>query len=204
MRNQKPKSTFLDDIDDPRGDYARAGAEGYDRGPQYPYTKEDVRRHDAEVKGLLDEYTHPERASSISAPRQESSSSTQPRLMSEGVHMCEHGVKSNTPRKTKKRKNRGDADEMAARTTSSSSMAARKRLAETLVPRFEVGEKVMFASEDGKTWLCGTIREWILPGEPRNTLDNPHVVVMYLIERINQGRVYQSIIEEDLIDGTKH
>ena len=118
--------------------------------------------------------------------------------------MCEHGVKTNTPRKTKKRKNRGDADEMAALTTSSSSMAARKRLAETLVPRFEVGEKVMFASEDGKTWLCGIIREWILPGEPRNTLENPHVVIMYLIENINQGRVYQSIIEEDLIDDTKH
>ena len=61
MRNQKPKSTFLDDIDDPRGDYARAGAEGYDLGPQYPWTREDVRRHDAEVMGLSDELTHPQR-----------------------------------------------------------------------------------------------------------------------------------------------
>ena len=59
VRNQKPKSTFLDEIDDPHGEYVRAGAEGYERGPQFPYTMEDVRRHDAEVKGLLDEYTHP-------------------------------------------------------------------------------------------------------------------------------------------------
>ena len=94
MRSQKPKSTFLDDIDDPRGDYARAGAEGYDRGPQYPYTMADVRRHDAEVKGLLDEFTHPERASSISAPRQESSSSTPPKETSEGANTCVHGVKT--------------------------------------------------------------------------------------------------------------
>jgi hypothetical protein len=82
-------------------------------------------------------------------------------------------------------------------------MAARKRQAESLVPRFEVGEKVKFASEDGKGWLHGTIIQWILPGDPRNTLENPHVVVMYLIEHTNQGSVYQSQIEEDLIDQTK-
>jgi hypothetical protein len=34
-RNQKQKSTLLDEIDDPHGDYARAGAAGYDKGPQY-------------------------------------------------------------------------------------------------------------------------------------------------------------------------
>jgi hypothetical protein len=77
--NQKPKSTFLDEIDDPHGDYSRAGAAGYERGPQYPYTMKDVRKHDAEVRGLLDDYTRPERASSSSAPRQESSSSTPPK-----------------------------------------------------------------------------------------------------------------------------
>ncbi len=49
--NRKLQSTFLDEIDDPHGDYVRAGAAGHERGPQYPYTMEDVRRHDAEVKG---------------------------------------------------------------------------------------------------------------------------------------------------------
>jgi hypothetical protein len=78
-------------------------------------------------------------------------------------------------------------------------MAARKRRAESLVPKFEVGEKVKFASEDGKEWLYGTISQWILPGDPRNTLDHPHVVVMYLIDHPG-GR--QSQIEEDLIDHT--
>ncbi len=61
-------------------------------------------------------------------------------------------------------------------------MEARKRKAEHLVPKFEVREKVKFESEDGKEWLHGTIRQWILPGDPRNALDHPHVVVMYLIE----------------------
>ena len=199
VRNQKPKSTFLDDIDDPRGDYARAGAEGYDRGPQYPYTMADVRRHDAEVKGLLDEYTHPERASSISAPRQESSSSSPPKETSGKVQKCGHGVKTKPPRKSNKRKSQDDTDEMTAPMDSSSSMAARKRRAESLVPKFEVGEKVKFASEDGKEWLYGTISQWILPGDPRNTLDHPHVVVMYLIDQVG-GR--QAQIEEDLIDHT--
>jgi hypothetical protein len=82
-------------------------------------------------------------------------------------------------------------------------MAARKRQAESLIPRFEAGEKVKFASEDGKEWLHGTISQWILPRDPRNTLENPHVVVMYLIEHPDdQGRVCQSQIEEDLIDHT--
>ena len=82
---------------------------------------------------------------------------------------------------------------------SSSSMAARKRRAESLVPKFEIGEKVKFASEDGKEWLYGSISQWILPGDPRNTLDHPHVVVMYLIDQVG-GR--QAQIEEDLIDHT--
>jgi hypothetical protein len=105
LRNQKPKSTFLDEIDDPHGDYSRAGAAGYERGPQYPSTMEDVRKHDAEVRGLLKDYTNPERVSSSSAPRQESSSSTPPKETNEGTHTCEHDVKSKTPRKNRKRKN---------------------------------------------------------------------------------------------------
>ena len=114
MRNQKPKSTFLDDIDDPRGDYARAGAEGYDRGPQYPWTMEDVRKHDAEVMGLSDELTHPQRASSSPALRMESSSTTPPKETKGGVHTCGHGVKTKPLRKTRKRKNHDDTDEMTA------------------------------------------------------------------------------------------
>jgi hypothetical protein len=108
-------------------------------------------------------------------------------------------VKTKPPRKTRKRKNHDDTDEMTAPMDSSSSMAARKRRAESLIPKFEVGEKVKFASEDGKEWLYGTISQWILPDDPRNTLDHPHVVVMYLIDHPG-GR--QSQIEEDLIDHT--
>ncbi len=171
--NRKPKSTFLDEIDDPHGDYARAGASGHDRGPQYPYTLEDVKKHDSEVKGLLSDYTNPDHASSSSVPRQESVSSAPPAETNEKVHQ------------------RGNVIE------------ARKREAERLVPKFEVGEKVKFASEDGKEWLHGAICKWILPGDPRNTLDHPHVIAMYLIEHHDdQGRICQSQIEEDLIDHT--
>jgi hypothetical protein len=59
--NRKFKATFLDEIDDPHGDNVRAEASGYERAPQYPYTMEDVRRHDAEVNELMSNYTHPDR-----------------------------------------------------------------------------------------------------------------------------------------------
>ena len=61
-------------------------------------------------------------------------------------------------------------------------MEARKREAARLIPKYEVGEKVRFASDDGMQWLHGVIRQRILPGFPGNSLDNPHVIVMYLIE----------------------
>jgi hypothetical protein len=189
--NRKLQSTFLDEIDDPHGDYVRAGVAGHDRGPQYPYTMEDVRRREAEVKGLVSRNTNLERASSSSVPRQESSSSAPPAETNTNIHTCEHGVKLKKPRKSKKRKNLREIEEMEAG----------KREADRLVPKFEVGEKVRFESEDGKEWLHGTISQWILPGDPRNTLDHPHVVVMYLMEhQDDQGRIYQSQIEEDLID----
>jgi hypothetical protein len=89
-----------------------------------------------------------------------------PSETNEKVHTCEHGLKTQKPRKCKKRKNLIEVDEMEAR----------KKQADRLVPKFEVGEKVKFASEDGKEWLHGTIRQWILPGDPRNTLDHPHVI----------------------------
>ncbi len=52
--NRSSKSTFLDEIDDPHGELSRAGAAGYEneKGPKYPYTEEDVRKHAAFVKGL--------------------------------------------------------------------------------------------------------------------------------------------------------
>ena len=80
-------------------------------------------------------------------------------------------------------------------------METRKREADRLIPKHEVGEMVRFSSEDGKEWLHGVIREWILPGDPRNTLENPHVIVMYLIEHWDdQERAIHSEIEEILID----
>ncbi len=80
-------------------------------------------------------------------------------------------------------------------------METRKREADRLIPKHEVGEMVRFASEDGKQWLHGVIRQWILPGDPGNSLDNPHVIVKYLIEhRDDQERVIYSEIGEGLID----
>ncbi len=103
---------LLDEIDDPHGDYVRAGAAGYDRGPEYPWTLEDVRRHEAEIKGLESWNANLERASSSSIPRQESLSSSPPDKTN--IRTCEHGVKSKKPRKSKKRKNLREIEEMKA------------------------------------------------------------------------------------------
>ena len=67
------KSTLLDEIEDPHGDYIRARATGYEN-PLVSPGWEDVGRHDDEVKDLLSAYTHPERSSSSSAPDQNRSS----------------------------------------------------------------------------------------------------------------------------------
>ncbi len=182
--NRKLQSTLLDEIDDPHGDYVRAGAAGYDRSPEYPWTLEDVRRHEAEVKGLESWNANLERASSSSIPRQGSSSSAPP------AESNKHGVKTLKPRKSRKRKNLREIEETEARQSE----------AESLVPKFEVGEKVKFESEDGKEWLHGTISQWIPPGDPRNPLDHPHVVWMYLIRHQDEfGRIYLSQIEEGMI-----
>ncbi len=134
--------------------YVRAGASGYERASQIASPGwEDVRRHDAEVNGLLSNYTHPDRASSSSVARQESSSSDPPAETNQKGHTCKHGVKTKKPRKCKKRKNLSEDDVMEAR----------KREADRLTPKYEVGEMVRFSSEDGKEWLHGVIRQWILP-----------------------------------------
>ncbi len=50
--NRPSKTMLLDEVDDPQGEYARAGAAGYDKEPAYPWTKEDVIRHENQVKGV--------------------------------------------------------------------------------------------------------------------------------------------------------
>ncbi len=113
--NRSSKPTFLDEIDDPHGELIRAGAAGYDRAPEYPWTWDDVRRHEARVKGLELENANPERASSSSVPRQGSSSLSPPDETNKRVHTCEHGVKVLKPRKIGKKRNLDETDEMEAR-----------------------------------------------------------------------------------------
>jgi hypothetical protein len=76
--NRSAKTMLLDEIDDPHGDYARAGAAGYDKEPAYPWTKEDVIKHENEVKGVESWDAYPEQGSSSSDPRQELSCSSPP------------------------------------------------------------------------------------------------------------------------------
>ena len=100
-------------------------------------------------------------------------------------------MKALEPRKNGKKRNLDETDKMEAR----------KRMAERLVPKYVLGGKVRFPSHDGEEWFHGTIQELILPGDPRNTLDHPHVILMYLIEHGDtQGNIYLSVIEEDLIE----
>jgi hypothetical protein len=115
--------------------------------------------------------------------------------MIENFNTCEHGVKTKKPKKGKKRKTLCE-DPI---------MEARKREASRVIPKYEVEEMVRFASEDGMQWIHGVIRQVILPGEPGNSLDNPHVKVVYLIEHRDElERVVFSEVGEGLVDQRLH
>jgi hypothetical protein len=99
------------------GEPNRAEAAGYEKekGPTYPYTEEDVRKHAAFVKGLSSEYTDLASSSPSYESPQRSSSSTQPVKTKEQIHTCEHGVKTLNPRKNGKKRNLDEPDEIEAR-----------------------------------------------------------------------------------------
>ena len=121
----------------------------------------------------------------------ESSSKSPPVETNEKGHTCKHGVKTKKLKKGKKSKTLCE-DPI---------MEARKIEASRLVPMYEVEEMVRFASEDGMQWIHGVIRKVILPGKPGNSLDNPHVKVVYLIEhRDDLEHVAFSEVGEGLID----
>ena len=137
-------ASFLDDIDDPHGDYRRARATGYEETGVSPGW-EITSKHGGEVNAPLSTYTRPERASSSSTARSESPRFYQPTEK----NTCRHGVKTKKQKKCKKRKT---LDEVPI-------MEARKREAAHLIPRYEVGEKVRFSSEDGGYlgWYCSVL-----------------------------------------------
>ena len=110
--DRSSKTMFLDEIDDPNGEYARAGAAGYDQGPAYPWTKEDVRRYEDQVRERESGIAHPERGSSSSVSLQgpPSTSSPPPTGTNEKGHKGKRGASARKPRKIKKKRNLDDTD----------------------------------------------------------------------------------------------
>ena len=71
-----------------------------------------------------------------------------------------------------------------------------------MVPKYNVGDRVKFSNEEGDEWLFGWIRQLIRPGEPGNTLEHPHVVMMYPIEHRDVFEVIREVIPEPDIDSS--
>ena len=109
--NRSAKTMLLDEIDDPHGDYARAGAAGYDKEPAYPWTKEDVIKHENEIKGVKSQNAYPEQGSSSSDPRQELSYSSPPAGTSGRKGKGKRGVNAKKPRKIVRKRDLDKTDE---------------------------------------------------------------------------------------------
>ncbi len=108
--NRSSKPTFLDEIDDPHGDYVRAGASGYDQGPAYPWTKEDVRKYENQVKEQEPGIANPERGSPSSVSQQGLSISLPSAETEEKEHKGKRGVSAKKSRKIKKKRNLVETD----------------------------------------------------------------------------------------------
>jgi hypothetical protein len=105
--NRSAKTTLLDEIEDPHGDYARAGAAGYDKEPAYPWTKEDVIKYENEVKGGKSQNEYPKQGSPSSDPRQELSCSSPPA----GTNKGKRGENASKPRKVGRKRDLEKTDE---------------------------------------------------------------------------------------------
>ncbi len=82
---------------------------------------------------------------------------------------------------------------------------ARLKEANRMVPRFEVGEKLRFDIAEGNSWLYGIFRQCVPPGDPRNPLNNFHVLYKYMIEqRDYHGHIFTSEIIESDIDQSSY
>ena len=142
--NRSSKTTLLDEIDDPHGDYVRAGASGYDQGPAYPWTKEDVRRYVNQVKELESGIAHPERGSPSSISLQVPSISPPPAGTKENERKDERGVNERKPRKIKKKRNLVETDGEEDREDLSDRMkrSAKKKSKTTLVIKISLSSSL--------------------------------------------------------------
>jgi hypothetical protein len=77
-----------------------------------------------------------------------------------------------------------------------------KEMAEKMIPKFAVDDKVRIEDELNKygdaTWIYGIVREVIPPGDPRNPLEN--LKMMYLMVQMDEeGTIMEVFAEEDSI-----
>ncbi len=92
-------------------------------------------------------------------------------------------MKTKKKKKCKKRKTlSGDDTQGSPQENKLLALEARRKEGAGLAPKYKVGDRVKFSKNEGGEWLFGWIRQLIRPGEPGNTLEHPHVVMMYLIE----------------------
>jgi hypothetical protein len=77
-----------------------------------------------------------------------------------------------------------------------------KEMAEKMIPKFAVDDKVRFEGDLNKyrnvTWIYGIVREVIPPGDPQNPLEN--LRMMYLMVQMDDdGTIKEVFAEEDSI-----
>jgi hypothetical protein len=74
-----------------------------------------------------------------------------------------------------------------------------QEMADKMIPKFAVDDKVRFEGEDDKcgdvTWIYGIVREVIPPGDPRNPLEN--LRMMYLMIQMDDSRTIVEALAEE-------
>jgi hypothetical protein len=153
-RASSANASFLDEIDDPHGDYGRMGKSESSSYSPRGYTESDMAR----IKNLIEE-DHASEGDFISIDGAEKTCTKKKKSVKKGrSNKRKKGTKKGTPQTKGAHPSLKEMDKDVL-----------KEMAEKMIPKFAVDDKVRFEGELNKygdmTWIYGIVREVIPPGE---------------------------------------
>jgi hypothetical protein len=189
-RASSANTSFMDEIDDPHGDYGRMGNSESSSYSLRGYTERDMAR----IKDLIGE-DHASEGDCISIDGSEKTCTEMKSSVKKGrSNKRKKGTKKGAKKETPQTKG-------AHPSLKEMDKDVLKEMAEKMIPKFAVNDKVRFEGELNKydvTWIYGIVREIIPPGDPRNPLEN--LKMMYLMVQMDEdGTIMEAFAEEDSI-----
>jgi hypothetical protein len=194
-KSSSANTSFLDEIDDPHGDYVRMGKSESSSYSPIGYTKGEIKQ----IKALAwkIDLVHEEHASiDECAPNEDNDAEKRGTCR----YAAEKKKRSYNNRKAKKEKSqRIKESHLPVEAKDDEAFEAK---AGQMIPKYAVGDKVRFEGElddDGDTtWIYGIIKEVIHPGDTRNPLEN--LTMMYLMDQMDgDGTITEAYAAENSI-----